>query len=175
MQSKVDRMEEGQILREYTDEKCKSIEDLLSKKISTLKAKSEKKIEEIYKNHLLKEGLIGEDEKCTFKTLMDYTTSKIPDLAKRQAQFNAQHEKMTELIRQLNGRLTKCIGTEIPHMLQQKQEEINKLKMQADNNKEVLHARIDAIDSFGQNFRSDFDTEKATLDKFRIETGLNFK
>lgn len=60
---------------------------------------------------------------------MDYTTSKIPDLAKRQAQFNAQHEKMTELIRQLNGRLTKCIGTEIPHMLQQKQEEINKLKM----------------------------------------------
>ena len=99
MQSKVDRMEEGQILREYTDEKCKSVEDLLSKKISTLKAKSEKKIEEIYKNHLLKEGLIGEDEKCTFKSLMDYTTSKIPDLAKRQAQFNAQHEKMTELIR----------------------------------------------------------------------------
>lgn len=35
--------------------------------------------------------------------------------------------------------------------------------------------RLDEIDTFGQTFRTDFDSEKAALDKFRIETGLNFK
>ena len=39
VQTKVDKMEEGEILRTYTDSKCQSVEDLLSKKLSAYKVK----------------------------------------------------------------------------------------------------------------------------------------
>lgn len=76
-------MEEGEILRDYTDSKCQGVEDLLNKKISAFKVKMDKEIAEIYKTHLHKEGLIGDDEKCAFKSLMEYSTSKIPELSKK--------------------------------------------------------------------------------------------
>lgn len=85
VQTKVDKMEEGEILRTYTDKKCQTVEDLLSKKLSGFKVKVDNMIKDIYKNHLLKEDLIGDDENCKFKSLMEYTTSKIPDLSKRQS------------------------------------------------------------------------------------------
>ena len=64
---------------------CWALEDAFNKQVSALEAKTDTQISDIYKNHLLKEGLIGDDEKCTFKSLLEYTTAKIPDLTKRQA------------------------------------------------------------------------------------------
>jgi hypothetical protein len=40
----------------------------------------DRKIEEIYKKHLIKDKIIGEDEDCEEKTLMDYVLNKLPDL-----------------------------------------------------------------------------------------------
>ena len=99
VQIKVDKMEEGEVLRAYTDERAQNLEDALNKKIATNKVEMDKRIKEIYKNHLLKDGLIGDDEKCSFKSLLEYTTAKIPDLTKRLGKQHENHEKHTELIR----------------------------------------------------------------------------
>ena len=38
-----------------------------------------RKIDEIYKDHLLRDGLIGPGDECEAKTLIDYTLKKIPE------------------------------------------------------------------------------------------------
>lgn len=81
--TKVDRMEEGHILRAYTDEQVKIAKDEVNEKIYFVKEDYCKKFIDLTDTHLVKPGLIGTDEDCKFKTLMDYTTTRIPENIKK--------------------------------------------------------------------------------------------
>jgi len=49
------------------------VREEVGKKFQVSQKYTNRRIEEIYKDHLLRDGLIGDGEECDAKTLIDYT------------------------------------------------------------------------------------------------------
>lgn len=115
IQLKVDRMEEGHVLREYTDSQVLKAKEQVMKSLAAAKKEYTTRFEEITETHLVKPGLIGPEDNCKFKTLIEYTTTRIPENIKKLKNHENELEKHTEIQRQFQARLTKALGTELPN------------------------------------------------------------
>jgi hypothetical protein len=64
-------------------ERIKEVNDELLRKFKKQETKVEKQIQEIYFNHLLKDGMIGPEDDCPYPSIMTYVTEKVPVLDKK--------------------------------------------------------------------------------------------
>lgn len=81
--SKIDKVQTWEYIDLIMQERIKELNDDLSKRIKTLSSKVEKQIQDIYSEHLTKEGVIGPEEGCNYATLMQYACEKIPSIDKK--------------------------------------------------------------------------------------------
>ena len=80
-------------MRAYTDEEVKKAQDSVERQLANARKDYNKKFEELTDTHLVKGGLIGPEENCKFKTLIEYTTTRIPENIKKLKFHESELEK----------------------------------------------------------------------------------
>ena len=82
-EEKLENVETFEKTNEKIHEVRVDLKDDIDKQIKSLRRYFDRKLEEIYKKHLLREKIIGDEDDCEEKTLMDFVLKKLPDLKSR--------------------------------------------------------------------------------------------
>ena len=117
LQNTVDKMEEGHVLRKFTEDEVYRSKVIIDEQIESLTKDMNTKFQDLIDTHLTKPGLIGEDEK--YQTLINYTTTNIPSHNRRLKDIEEANEKFRNIQNQFQGRLHKAFGTDLPNQFKE--------------------------------------------------------
>jgi len=94
VKERIYQMQTWEYIKTYVDEKLEETKEDYLKKIKSSVSFVTRKIDDLHDKHLIKEGFIGEDEKCAGKTLIDYVHAKMPENI-RKIRENHEHIEAT--------------------------------------------------------------------------------
>jgi len=103
--SELDTMEAAEVLRDFTLSEVKSTREGLLKKMIFESKENKKKFEDIYSNHLLRQGLIGPESDCKFKTVVDYAVTHKTDTLKKFKKSDEEIEKAMVILKNFQTRM----------------------------------------------------------------------
>lgn len=79
----IQMMDNREVVHKFVKDSIADAKNDLINQIKKQKTYVDKKFDDIYYEHLWKPDFIGPGSECQFKSLMEYTTGKIPDMQKK--------------------------------------------------------------------------------------------